>query len=460
VSVVAPVHGNAAELPELHRRVVGALDGRLRELLLVDDASPDDSSDVMERISAADRRVRVIGLAERSGQHEAVLQGLRLTTGSWVVVMDADLQDPPEAIPLLLRRAVEGVDVVFAGRRGSYESRIRLATSRLYKHLQALATGVPRDAGMFFAASRSAVERLLEMRGPPPFVVAMIGRAGLETASVPVRRSAAGGGSAYSATGRLRSAMRGLRWARWRPSGPEAGPDEIARHNRLQRAYYSRGKRGMVPRHSRYLERHLDELLAFAEIEPGARVLEVGCGQGRYTIPLLDRGYRVDAIDLSPELLDLLRRAAGDRPLSAYQGDILDPPPGIGDDYDAVLGLFALHHMHDVPACIDSMARLLAPGGRLAFLEPNPYNPLYYLQIAVRRSMTWRGDKGMLGMRPAPLLSAVRAAGLREPSFERFGFFPPAVADRPGAVGVERRIERLAPLRPFLPFQLVGGRAD
>jgi glycosyltransferase involved in cell wall biosynthesis len=459
VSVIAPVYGNAETLPALHRRIISALDGGLREIVFVDDGSPDDSYEVMRALSERDCRVRAIRRPRNGGQHLAVLQGLRQSRGEWSVVMDADLQDPPEAIPLLLSTARDGHDVVFAGRRGRYEPRLRLASSRLFKRTLAAATGLPPDAGMFFAASRRAVERVLEMDGPPPFVVAMIGRAELTTASVPVERSPALGRSGYSPVDRMRSASRGLRWAiQPRLGAAPAAGSSIERHNRLQREYYSRPKRGMAPRVSRYLERHLDELLEFAGIGVGARVLEVGAGQGRYTVPLFDRGFAVEALDLSATMLGHLRDAAGERDIPIHHGDVLVPPASVGADYDAVVALFAVHHMHSFGLCIQSMSRLLKPGGRLAFLEPNPYNPLYYLQMAIRPSMTWSGDKGMLGMRPRPLLGAMSAAGLTDVRFRRFGFFPPAIADRPGAARLERAIESLSPLRPILPFQLVGGR--
>jgi glycosyltransferase involved in cell wall biosynthesis len=462
VSVVVPVHGNAAFLPELHRRLSDSIAGELLEILFVDDASPDDSLAVMRRLAEADSRIRTVALPRNRGQHEAVLCGMRRAQGQWVVSLDADLQDPPEAIPALLEEGRRGPDVVFAGRRGRYESLPRLASSRAFKRTLAAASGVPRDAGMFFAANRTAVARVLALSGPPPFVVAMFGRCGLQLTSVPVMRASSNGRSAYSLHGRLRSAMRGLRWALRRPANAPSDSDGRARHladhNAAQRAYYRRGKRGMAPRHSRYLERHLDELVAFANIRAGARVLEVGPGQGRYTLPLADRGFRVEAIELSPAMLALLSEARGERPIELHHGDILDPPASISAGFDAVIGLFTLHHLHDVAACIGSMADLLAPGGTLAFVEPNPYNPLYYVQMALRPSMTWEGDKGMLEMRPGPLLHAVEAAGLEQPRFERFGFFPPFVADRPRAAGIERALERIPPLRPVLPFQLVGGR--
>jgi polyisoprenyl-phosphate glycosyltransferase len=212
VSVVVPVYRNADTLRELHRRIAAALDGEELEIVMVDDASPDSSAEVIAEIARGDPRVRSVELESNIGQHRAVLRGLEAARGDLATVMDADLQDPPEAIPRLLAELERGGEVVFAGRRGAYESVGRLAASRVFKRLLAAGTGVPRDAGMFFAIDRRGVEKLLRMSGPPPFVVAMIGRAGLEARSIPVERAPANGQSAYSPGKRLRAALRGLRW--------------------------------------------------------------------------------------------------------------------------------------------------------------------------------------------------------------------------------------------------------
>jgi SAM-dependent methyltransferase len=243
------------------------------------------------------------------------------------------------------------------------------------------------------------------------------------------------------------------------PRSSSEGDARIARHNSVQSAYYSRGKRRMAPRSSPYLERHLEELCRFAQLTPGQRVLEVGPGQGRYTLPLADRGFDLEVLELVPTMLELLARSKGDRRIVLHQGDVLSPPESMTTGFDAVVGLFALHHMHDVPACLASMARLLRPGGRLALLEPNAYNPLYYLQIAFSPDMTWAGDRGVLGMRAGSLRRACLSAGLDDVRIERFGFFPPAIANRPRGSRLEAALERFAPFDPFLPFQLIGGRA-
>jgi glycosyltransferase involved in cell wall biosynthesis len=222
LSIIVPVYGNASTLGELHRRVRSAAGGRDLQLIRVDDASLDDSRRAISELAARDPAVEPLFLERNVGQHAAVLEGMRHVRGLWTVVMDADLQDPPEAIPALLARAGQGDDVVFAGRRGAYEGPGKLASSRLFKRVLGALMGVPRDAGMFFIASRDAVESLLRLDGPPPFVVAMVGAAGLRASSVPVERSRNPEGlSSYTPSLRLRSALRGLRWAIARRQRPE-----------------------------------------------------------------------------------------------------------------------------------------------------------------------------------------------------------------------------------------------
>jgi glycosyltransferase involved in cell wall biosynthesis len=211
------VYRNAATLRELHRRLEGALGPRLHELVLVDDGCPDGSRAAMVELAEEDPRVRPVVLGRNVGQHAATLAGLRQATGSWVVVMDADLQDPPEAVPALIARAEAGdVDAVFGGRQGRYESRSRLLTSSVYKRLQGALVGVPRDAGTFVAISRPLADQLLTMGGPRPSLVTMIGCAGRRIVSIPVERAPrTDGRSAYSHAARALSAWRALRWALW-----------------------------------------------------------------------------------------------------------------------------------------------------------------------------------------------------------------------------------------------------
>jgi glycosyltransferase involved in cell wall biosynthesis len=217
VAVVVPVYGNEATLEPLAQRLAGALAGRAWRLRLVVDASPDDSAAVAHRLAAGDRRIAVTGLTENVGQHRALAAGLAAEPGAaaWVC-LDADLQDPPEAVPLLLDRLDRGdVEAVFAGRRGAYEPVARRLTGTVHRRVAALVTGLPPDAGAFLAmrpAVRDAV--LTEMAGGAPSVVLAVARAGRPVTSVPVTRSRRPvGRSAWTPAARLGQSARSLAWA-------------------------------------------------------------------------------------------------------------------------------------------------------------------------------------------------------------------------------------------------------
>jgi polyisoprenyl-phosphate glycosyltransferase len=234
VSVVAPLYRTAGAVPELGRRVAAALDGAglTYELVLVDDACPAGSGAAASRLADADSRVVALLLPENAGQHAAVLAGLARTRGSWTAVLDGDLQDPPEAVPLLVAAGRDAcVPVVFAGRRGRYQSRARLLTSRLYKRTLSLLAGVPPDAGIFVVLERPAVDRLLAMRTRRrPSLVAMIGCTGLPILSVPVERAARPDGeSSYSPLGRLRMGWTAVAWVvSWKLGQRLGGRGEVA----------------------------------------------------------------------------------------------------------------------------------------------------------------------------------------------------------------------------------------
>ncbi|MEA2704724.1 MAG: polyisoprenyl-phosphate glycosyltransferase, partial [Actinomycetota bacterium] len=175
VAVVTPVYGNRDTLPELVTRLDAALAGRRWRLRFVVDGSPDDSLTVARDLAAADCRLAVTALAANVGQHRALTRGLadESGAGAWVC-LDADLQDPPEAVPALLDRLAGGdVAAVFAGRRGSYQSRGRSVTGRVHRRVLAGINGLPPDAGAFLALGPAARAAVVGLGGPS--VVAAIG---------------------------------------------------------------------------------------------------------------------------------------------------------------------------------------------------------------------------------------------------------------------------------------------
>ena len=218
VAVVVPVHGNEATLGPLAARLGAALEGRDWRLRLVIDASPDDSGAVAGALAAEDHRIGVTWLTVNVGQHAALAHGLAAESdaGAWVC-LDADLQDPPEAVPLLLDRlAIGDVSAVFAGRRGRYESWLRRLTGTVHRRVVARLTALPPDAGAFLAMNadvRDAVVTAVRDEGAPSIVLA-VPRAGRPVISVPVERDVRPEGrSAWSSRARLRQSVRSLIWA-------------------------------------------------------------------------------------------------------------------------------------------------------------------------------------------------------------------------------------------------------
>jgi len=232
------------------------------------------------------------------------------------------------------------------------------------------------------------------------------------------------------------------------------------KHNRHQRAHFdteSLSNPRMVPSASTYVERHVDRVIAASGIRASDRILDVGCGQGRFSIPLIDRGFDVTGLDLSRDLLNALVGHLDGRRMAVHCADLLDPPTELHESFDAVLGFFMLHHVPDLVAAFEGVKLCLRPGGVAAFLEPNGYSPLFPIQITITPHMSWRSDKGVLSMRRAKLMRSLRRAGLTPTEHTWTGLFPPAITNRGGG-SFEDRLDALGLLGPLASFQLVTAR--
>ena len=222
LTVVLPVYRTRTELPELHRRLREATRdlGRV-ELIFVNDACPDGSLEVLQQIGQADPDVRIVNLPRRRGQHEALCEGLSQAQSGTVIIMDADLQDPPEAIPALVGRLQLGFGAVFAARHGRYQSAPRLWSSFVFKRLVGAISGMPRGAGAFVAMTHPVAASAAALRGTRPYLTAAIAMAGQPVGSVPIERAArASGASAYTSRMRAEMGLRALvQSIRWRVSG-------------------------------------------------------------------------------------------------------------------------------------------------------------------------------------------------------------------------------------------------
>ena len=168
ISVVTPAYRCAECIPELHRRlttVLGAITDDY-EIIFVDDRSPSRDWDVISTLCREDPRVRGIRLSRNFGQHYAITAGLDHASGRWVVVMDCDLQDKPEAIPLLHKKTQEGFDIVFARRKDRTDSWTKTLPGDLFGMLLTWLTGikVDRAIGNFSISSQDAILAFREYR--------------------------------------------------------------------------------------------------------------------------------------------------------------------------------------------------------------------------------------------------------------------------------------------------------
>ncbi len=216
ISFVIPVYNNAATLPQLTKLLqqVTATLGEKHEIIFVNDASTDHSLQTAIQLATEMRNIRVLNLSRNQGQSVALICGLNAAKFSVSICMDADLQDPPSAIPLLLKKMeTSAADVVFAGRAGKYESGGRHITARIFKNLFSLFTfkNIPASAGLFFAIRTTAAKKFWAFGGSSPYVLALMHHLRLKCAVVNVQRNGRpGGGSGYSTLRRWKTGLRGL----------------------------------------------------------------------------------------------------------------------------------------------------------------------------------------------------------------------------------------------------------
>jgi len=188
-SIVVPIHNEQETLHELQRRladVITRLDGEA-EVLFVDDGSTDMSYPLMLELHRGDPRFKVVQLARNFGHQLAITAGIDLASGDAVVVMDGDLQHPPELLPELAERWREGYDVVYGVMTERPEGRLKRHTARVfYRLLRKLSNiDIPAAAGDFRLADRRVVEAFRAMPERNRFVRGMFAWLGFRQIAVP-----------------------------------------------------------------------------------------------------------------------------------------------------------------------------------------------------------------------------------------------------------------------------------
>jgi glycosyltransferase involved in cell wall biosynthesis len=213
LSWVLPLYRTRAQLPELLARVHAASEALLEswEVVLVDDACPEGSGDAAEALLRQHPRARLLRLPRNLGQDRALRAGLAQARGEWALILDADLQDPPEAVAALWQRKNASLDALFVQRTGRYTSAGRQLTSRLYRSAIAFVGRLPPGACLFALLPRRTIDALCARADADPTLLALIAALGRRFDSLPVTRAKRGDGrSAYSSLDRLRKATRSL----------------------------------------------------------------------------------------------------------------------------------------------------------------------------------------------------------------------------------------------------------
>lgn len=217
VSVVVPCFNEQDVLPLTHRRLIetlAAIEPLGVEIVYVDDGSSDATGSVLSGLAAADPRVRVVRFSRNFGHQIAITAGIAHASGDAIVVIDADLQDPPELIVEMVDRWRKGDDVVYAVRtEREGESALKLATaSAFYRLLSRLSdTPVPLDAGDFRLIDRRVAEAFLAMPEQDRYVRGMVSWIGFRQSAVEYRRSSrAAGETKYPLRKMVRFAIDGV----------------------------------------------------------------------------------------------------------------------------------------------------------------------------------------------------------------------------------------------------------
>lgn len=189
LTVVVPAYNEAAVLETFHARLGAVLDALPLDcqVLYVDDGSSDDTWPLIERLAARDPRTGALKLSRNFGKEAALTAGLDHVDADAAVVIDADLQDPPELIPSLVERWRAGFDVVYATRtaREGETGFKRLTASLFYRSMERMSdTRVPRDTGDFRLLSRRALDALRQLRERQRFMKGLFAWIGYRQAAV------------------------------------------------------------------------------------------------------------------------------------------------------------------------------------------------------------------------------------------------------------------------------------
>ena len=169
ISVVIPMYYEENVAMECYKRVKNVIEninGYIYEIIFINDGSKDSTLEILENIAANNKNVKVLSFSRNFGHQAAVTAGIKYVTGDAIVIMDADLQDPPELIPEMLKLWENGNEVIYGKRKKRKgESAFKLLTAKMfYKTLNALSdVEIPKDTGDFRLVDKSVIDVINNM---------------------------------------------------------------------------------------------------------------------------------------------------------------------------------------------------------------------------------------------------------------------------------------------------------
>jgi polyisoprenyl-phosphate glycosyltransferase len=207
LSVVIPCYNEQEVLPLMYKRLTAAaVNWEVDyEVILVNDGSRDNTWQIMTEIHRANPRWKMVCLARNFGHQVALWTGLTVASGDMVIVLDADLQDPPEMVPQFLKKWAEGCDVVYGVRQKRKESFLKRACYFLFYRLLAMLSEVeiPLDSGDFCLMDRRVVQIISSAQDSRPFIRGLRAWIGFRQDSLPYERAARAAGDVKYTTSKL-----------------------------------------------------------------------------------------------------------------------------------------------------------------------------------------------------------------------------------------------------------------
>lgn len=199
-SIVVPVYNEDENIAELYRRLTATMDTIQNEdasessyeIIFVDDGSTDTSWATIRELNKTDCRIKGISFSRNFGHHKAIAAGIEHALGNYVILMDGDLQDPPEEIPKLYEKIKDGYDIVYAIRETRDDSRGKKFSSKLFHRVFQIVAKVDIDpnSGIFRIINRKVVNALKRCEERSRFIIGLMSWAGFKNTGVLTRREA------------------------------------------------------------------------------------------------------------------------------------------------------------------------------------------------------------------------------------------------------------------------------